>query len=235
MGDVVDTIDRRSQAELLSLAVHEFRTPVTVVAGYLRMLAREHAGPLSEKQRKLVEEAERSCARLSALVGEMSELSHLDSGESSPAADTVDVLSVLDEVIASVDEGRDREVRAVRAGSTEPVAVAADRRGLAESFRAILTAVLREQSEPGEIQVLLATSPDGRTLSVAIGRGDEVSRIVAAGDDGASLNEYRGGLGLALPIARRRIEQYGGHVWSSATGRALGAVALRLPIKETRS
>jgi len=235
MGDVTDTIDRRSQAELLSLAVHEFRTPVTVVAGYLRMLAREHAGPLSEKQRKLVEEAERSCARLSALVMEMSLLSHLDSGEGSPVRETVEVSAVLDEVIASVEEGRDREVRAVRAGSAEPVAVAADRLGLGESLRAMLTAVLREQSEPGEVEVLLGTSPDGSTVLVGIGRDGEASRIIAADYRGASLNEYRGGLGLALPIARRRIEQYGGHVWSSATGRALGAVGLRLPIKETRS
>jgi signal transduction histidine kinase len=235
MGDVTDTIDRRSQAELLSLAVHEFRTPVTVVAGYLRMLAREHAGPLSEKQRKLVEEAERSCARLSALVGEMSELSHLDSGEVSPAGDTVEVAGMLDEVVASVEEGRDRDVRAVRAGSSDPVTVAADRRLLGESLRAILTAVLREQSEPGEVQVWMATSPDARTVSVGIGRDGEASRVVASADGAASLNEYRGGLGLALPIARRRIERYGGHVWSSATGRALGAVGLCLPIKETRS
>jgi signal transduction histidine kinase len=233
MGDVAGTIDRRSQAELLSLAVHEFRTPVTVVAGYLRMLAREHAGPLSEKQRKLVEEAERSCARLSALVGEMSELSHLDSGESVPAGDTVDFSTLVDEVIAGVDEGRDRQVRAVRAGAVGRIAVAADHRRLGESLRAILTAVLREQSDPGEVQVLVAAE-DG-IVSVGIGRDEDASRILTLGDNGASLNEYRGGLGLALPIARRRIEQYGGQVWSTASGRALGAVGLRLPTKETRS
>ena len=58
----------------LSLAVHELRTPVTVVAGYLRMVLREQAGPVTEKQRKMLEEAERSCTRLSALVTEMSDL-----------------------------------------------------------------------------------------------------------------------------------------------------------------
>ena len=50
----------------MSLAVHELRTPVTVVAGYLRMLIREQGGPLNEKQKKMLEEAERSCARISA-------------------------------------------------------------------------------------------------------------------------------------------------------------------------
>ena len=48
---------------VMSLAVHELRTPVTVVSGYLRMLLRDQAGPLTDKQRKMVEEADRSCTR----------------------------------------------------------------------------------------------------------------------------------------------------------------------------
>src|SRR5688500_20060793 len=60
--------------KLLSLAVHEFRTPITVVAGYIRMILKDRAGPVNDGQRKLLEEAERSCGRLSALVAEMSDL-----------------------------------------------------------------------------------------------------------------------------------------------------------------
>ena len=54
--------------KVLSLAVHEFRTPMTVVAGYIRMLLKDRAGPLTEPQRRLLEEAEKSCGRLSALL-----------------------------------------------------------------------------------------------------------------------------------------------------------------------
>ena len=61
-------------------AVHEFRTPITVVAGYIRMLLKERAGPITDQQRKLLEEAEKSCGRLSALVAEMSDLSALEAG-----------------------------------------------------------------------------------------------------------------------------------------------------------
>ena len=34
---------------LLSLAAHEFRTPASVVAGYLRMLQRDTEAPLPER------------------------------------------------------------------------------------------------------------------------------------------------------------------------------------------
>ena len=61
--------------KVLSLSVHEFRTPMTVVAGYIRMLLKDRAGPLTDPQRKLLEEAEKSCGRLSALMAEVSDLS----------------------------------------------------------------------------------------------------------------------------------------------------------------
>ena len=60
--------------QLLSLAVHEFRTPAGVVSGYLRMLQRDTDHPLSSRQSKMVGEAEKSCARIVALVGELSEI-----------------------------------------------------------------------------------------------------------------------------------------------------------------
>src|SRR3954467_14413301 len=66
--------------KVLSLAVHEFRTPMTVVAGYIRMLLKDRAGALTDPQRRLLEEAEKSCGRLSALVAEVSELSNLEAG-----------------------------------------------------------------------------------------------------------------------------------------------------------
>ena len=67
-----------SYAQLLSLAVHEFRTPASVVGGYLRMLQRDTDAPLSERQRRMIDEAERSCQRLVALIGELSEIQKLD-------------------------------------------------------------------------------------------------------------------------------------------------------------
>src|SRR5687767_4161787 len=103
--------------KLLSLAVHEFRTPITVVAGYLRMVLKERAGPISDQQRKLLEEAEKSCGRLSALVAEMSDLSGLEGGTAAFNAATVDLAALIDEAAASLPELPDRSVRLVVEGA----------------------------------------------------------------------------------------------------------------------
>ena len=78
----------------LSLAVHELRTPITVASGYLRMLLREQAGPLTDRQRQMLEEADRSCARIGALISEMSELGKLEAGELSISGVTFDLAAL---------------------------------------------------------------------------------------------------------------------------------------------
>src|SRR5437667_210995 len=95
--------------ELLSLAVHEFRTPASVVGGYLRMLQRDSES-FSERQRKMIDEAEKSCARLVALIGELSDVSKLDAGIITLNRQPLDLFAVLAEVAGHVQEGRDREV-----------------------------------------------------------------------------------------------------------------------------
>src|SRR3954470_6261837 len=68
-----------SYPKLISLAVHELRSPASVVVGYLRMLQRDDE-PLSDRQRKMVDEAEKSCARLVALIAALSEVGKIDDG-----------------------------------------------------------------------------------------------------------------------------------------------------------
>ena len=232
---VDDGIGGTSQAELLALAVHEFRTPVTVVCGYLRMLAREQLGPLNERQRKLVEESERSCARLSALVGELSELANFDAGAVKLASQDVPLRGLLDEVVGQVEDGRDLQVIVEVQGATEGEVVRGDRARLAAALAALVRGVVREQTEAGRVLVDVEVSQldSGRTAAILIGRDAELPHLAELAD--GSLNEFRGGMGLSVPIARRVIARHGGRAWSSSGGRHMGAVAVRLPLKEIHS
>src|SRR5688500_5107848 len=104
------TAEQNVLPRALSLAVHELRTPVTVVAGYLRMLLREQAGPLNDKQKKMLEEADRSCGRLTAIVAEMSELGKLEGREVAMARQEFDVCGLAAELASGMHEGQDRGV-----------------------------------------------------------------------------------------------------------------------------
>ncbi|MGH9257389.1 MAG: sensor histidine kinase [Vicinamibacterales bacterium] len=219
----------------LSLAVHELRTPITVATGYLRMVLREQAGPLSDKQRQMIEEADRSCGRIGALISEMSELGKLEAGELRVPGVTFDLVPLVAELASNMQEGQDRGIHLdVRA--TEPAVVAGDRTRLAAALKALILAALRERGEPGVIMVECSTLPDSsRTWAVVTIGDDTVTPSLLEGAHATPplpFDEWRGGLGLALPVGRRVIEAHGGAVWSAPGPRPRAGSALRLPAAE---
>src|SRR5262252_5400559 len=98
-------------AQLISLAVHELRTPVGVVSGYLRMLLRDEEEPLTPRQRRMVEDADKSCTRMAALIAELSEVGKLDAGIVRLAGQPIDLMAIVRDVAAHLHEASERNVR----------------------------------------------------------------------------------------------------------------------------
>lgn len=207
---------------LISLAVHEFRTPASVVGGYLRMLQKDQDPPMSERQRRMIDEAEKSCARLVAIVAELSDIGKLDSGVAKFASQPFELFSLIAQVAELVQEGNDRDVHLELSGSPNGVNMTGDPARLRAAFDAIFRAILREK--PGPLTVaadcrLVAT--DGRPQALLI-VADEGSVQDAYDREPGPFDDQRGGLGLALPLARRVIEGHGGAIWSPSTITAAG-------------
>src|SRR5574341_1992904 len=57
--------------------VHELSTPITPLAGYLRILQSEKLGPLTAQQKKVVESMLGSVSRLSRIVENLSDFANL--------------------------------------------------------------------------------------------------------------------------------------------------------------
>ena len=126
------------------MSVHEFRSPVTVVAGYIRMLLKDRAGSITDQQRRLLEDAEKSCARLSALLGEMSDLSNLEGGKAPFNRSRTDLRSLLTEAVAALAPISDREIEVELATGTGTAIVNGDAVRLRGAFTSLVHAVRRE-------------------------------------------------------------------------------------------
>lgn len=211
---------------LLSLTVHELRTPITVVAGYIRMLLKETAGPVSDQQRRLLEEAQKSCARLSELVAQIGELSNLEAGTAALTMSPADVNTLVEQAIASLPALPDRDVR-IEFQAGPPATVRVDALRMRSAFAAILSALRREVIASDRLLVRTATIEAHGTpiILVAIGESGEIDAIAEADPAARSrFDEWRGGSGLSLAIARRIIGQHGGGVFSPPGDGKAGAL-----------
>jgi signal transduction histidine kinase len=130
-------------------------------------------------------------------------------------------------------EGEDRGVRLDVRVPTRPMVVTGDRARLSAAISTLLHAALRERGEPGVIVAdcsVIDAAPPWAVL--AIGEADVLPSLIDAGfDTPPPLDEYRGGLGLALPVARRVVETLGGAVWSAPGERPRAGSALKLPLR----
>lgn len=214
--------------KLLSLAVHEFRTPMTVVAGYIRMLLKEKAGPVTDQQRKLLEEAEKSCARLSALIAEMSELSNLEGGTAPFNRAAVDLSAIIDEAIQSVPPLPDREVHIeLEPSDGRAMAVDGDPVRLRNALASLLRALRRELVTSDRLLLRLRHAEIAGQPSVVLAIGDHEQIGTISSTDPSTLpafDEWRGGSGLSLANARRIFGQHGGALLSPPGDGKAGAV-----------
>jgi signal transduction histidine kinase len=225
---------------LLSLAVHEFRTPASVVGGYLRMLQKDQDPPMSERQRRMIDEAEKSCARLVAIVAELSDIGKLDSGIVKLGQQPVELFSLLGKVAELVHEARERDVQLKLIGPSEHANITGDAERLHTAFDAIFRAILREK--PGPNTVVAERRFDARNgQSTALLIVADEGRVQEAYErEPAAFDDKRGGMGLALPLARRVIEGHGGRIWSPANTSgnadtpdplARGSVIISFPVR----
>lgn len=209
--------------KILSLSVHEFRTPMTVVSGYIRMLLRERAGAITDQQRRLLEEAEKSCGRLSALVAEVSELSNLEGGTLTFNRSQTDLRAAIRAAAEQLPPLPDRDLRVDVELLDGPAMITGDPVRLTQAFTAILGALRREIITADRLIVReLAGAGPNRNFEFHIGDPDTAAAIADSADRPV-FDEWRGGVGLSLAIARRLIEAHGGTLSGAPGGAKAGA------------
>lgn len=215
--------------KVLALTVHEFRTPLTVVAGYLRMLSTDRMGPLTDAQRRVVDEAERSCGRLSALLGEVSDVAHFHQGRLTFLRSAVP----LGRILRGIELAPGAERRLVIGNGLDGVEVMGDAARLGKAISAVASAIAREIVDSDAVHLIPAIrdTPGGREAFVAIGSEPMAHEILAAPPaELPAFDATRGGSGLSLVVARQVVEEHGGRLHGGPGERVRAGAAVVLPL-----
>lgn len=212
--------------DTVSLAVHELRTPVNVVSGYVKMLLGGYGGPITDMQRHALEAAEQSGARVVELLADLSEFSRLASGRLALDVGRVEVECLLQDAAARFVAPLGNGVRCVTAPPTPTAAVAADRQRTARALATLAAAVARRRPALPAVTVTAVLRPGEVALVATEGAGG-VNREDL--DELDPLPEGEGGLGVGLPFARLLARAVGGRAGTVSKAGSY-SLALVLPL-----
>jgi signal transduction histidine kinase len=229
--------------EFLSIATHELRTPVTSLSGYAQLAYRAFSAGQTDRIGPALQSIVRQSARLSGLITQLLDASHVQSGqlniESRPSdvsaltAEMVEAARLIDSERHSWDVGIDPAIHA----DVDPL-----RWG--QAIRNLLDNATKYTPIGKTVTVRLHRDGDGPiSLEIADeGVGIAADRVAHIFDRFYRAHEDRGvgGLGLGLYIAREVVERHGGRIAvSSVEGQGtvfsvtLPAARVAAPIETT--
>jgi hypothetical protein len=205
----------------LTLLVHDLRAPLSVAQGYLRLIKENRLPSPAERDRALAQTMD-ALGRIAKLCQDASAFSA--GPESDGVATVTEPARTFAERVQRTCSARGADTLDFNLEDRALTGVVRAHRidRLAEAVATVLCAAHRApRDQPARVGVA------GGQDEVQFLFGADEDRSALATASSASFDPWRGGHGLALPLACRTIGQAGGRIWSATA--VPGAVAVALP------
>jgi signal transduction histidine kinase len=212
-------VDRLRTAFMHNLA-HELSTPLTPVAGYLKLLQAGRLGPLTPQQQRALDATVQAVAKLVRVVDNLADFASLRAGEAAVLEGEVDPDRLAQEVVAELKDAI-REARLhVAVATAGGGAVIADPRKLRQAVANLVQNAVKFSPHGGEVLVEVTREP-GRLRFTVYDQGpgirpgetelvfEPLHHAASKGREDARVP----GTGLGLPVARSIAEAHGGRIW----------------------
>lgn len=227
------------KTEFLSIASHQLRTPLSIIKGYVSLLAENAYGEMSDEAQQVLTNIDVSNERLVKLVDEFLNISRIEQGRTRYSFDNIDLVPLFEEVITELQEKANRRgIKITAAFPSTPVLVVCDEEKVRHAIYNYIDNAIKYSHEQGVV-----------TVSV---EGDKKKVLVTVQDSGVGLDDkdienlfqkfYRSphvvrdvqGTGLGLYVVRQFVEAHGGTVQVVSDGIDKGSrFSFTLPTKPT--
>ncbi len=220
--------EEREQAEFISTASHEMRTPVASIEGYLGLALNPNTAQIDQKAREFIEKAHASAQHLGRLFQDLLDVSKADDGRLSNYPEVVDVV----EFVGSVVE--DFKLKAEEKGLVlkyipDPSGASMGQKTVAPMYFANVDNDHLREIVSNLIENAIKYTHEGEVTVDVVGDGEHVSVSVKDSGIGIPAEDishlfqkfYRidntdtreiGGTGLGLYLCRRLAEVMGGRI-----------------------
>jgi two-component system sensor histidine kinase GlrK len=248
--EMVERLDEIEQmkSHFLSRVSHELKTPLAAMQETNQLLFEELAGPLTPKQKRLLELNLDAGRRLSSMLTRLLDLSRLEAGAVHYA---VCEQNLNDLVAASFQEFegkmRDKSLEGVLSLSTEALPIEADRDWLMQVFENLLENAIKFSTQGSKLTMASAKACFSSQELAAL--PERAKRCLASGphalvrviDEGSGIppqaiervferffqlqgqRKVAGGVGLGLAICQDIVAAHSGAIYATSPGVGLGS------------
>lgn len=220
--------EEREQAEFISTASHEMRTPVASIEGYLGLALNPQTATIDARARQYLESAHAASQHLGHLFKDLLDVTRLDDSRERINLVPVDAVAAVQYIANERMKSMEEKHLKRSFGGAAP---ALDKKRIAPKiFMAVDYDFLHEIVD-NLVENAIKYTPDGGEVRVNVqGDGDKV--VISVKDTGIGIAPedlghvfqkfYRvdnsqtrqiGGTGLGLYLVKQRVEALGGRVW----------------------
>lgn len=236
--------EERAQAEFISTASHEMRTPVASIEGYLGLALNPATATVDAKARDFITKAHEAAGHLGRLFQDLLDVTKADDGRMANNPKVIDVVAFTNDVVDSLKaKANEKNLRLV----FKPMpAEGSVNKKVEPIFYVDLDGDHLREILANLVENAIKYTPQGQVVVDVQGDDDHV--VVSIQDSGIGIPSediphlfqkfYRvdntdtreiGGTGLGLYLCRRLVESMGGRIWVDSEYKKGSTFSIELP------
>jgi signal transduction histidine kinase len=228
-----------AKSQFLNLASHELRSPLTVLRGYLSMIAEGSLGALPDGVERVVPMLTNKLAQMNGLIDEMLDAARLEDDRLELSIERADMGEVLRGCVRYAEPSLKPGQHIVVEEGDAPVMVHADVTRLSTAIKNLVDNALKYSPHGGDVECTLSLRDSRAVLTVrdhglGIAAVDMPRLFTRFGRIVTSENSHILGTGLGLYLARELVRMQGGDITAESTPGAGSTFTLWLPAAEER-
>jgi two-component system phosphate regulon sensor histidine kinase PhoR len=237
LHDITDFVELdRLKSDFISIVSHELKTPLTSIKGFVRLLAAERVGPITEKQRHYLDVVQKQTESLTLLINDLLDLSRIEAGIMDVRHEPVLLAEVIEGVVQQLDNlAQEKGIALVVEVPEDLPMLNGDNERLSQVFMNLIHNAIKFTPERGEVAVRAKAVGEDCLIRVSDnGIGISAQDLPRVFDKfyqvDSSSTRHQSGTGLGLSICKQLVNAHGGEMWAnSAKGRGT-TITIILPL-----
>lgn len=221
--------------DFVSMVSHELRTPLTAIKGFVHVVLNEEAGKINEQQKKFLSIVDQSSNHLNRLIGDLLDLSKIESGLIILKLEQLDLVDVVRKSVeTNINQIENKDIKLHLEIDKELPKINGDHSRLMQVYNNLIANAVKFTDLGGQITITVKEKGDFVCSSISdtgigIPKAEHKKIFDKFYQVDSTHTRIVGGTGLGLFIVRTIVELHGGNIWLDSTPGSGSTFSFLLP------